>query len=246
MVAQALTGIHAPYPYQANYQSVVVPMLTAALGPAYPNVLNANGVTLRNVTQQISGGTRPGFPLAFNAWGTFLFTLSTVEDVGVAPGRVMGNVDTIYQIDGIPALSTDEQTLNLVVQRIAPDPQGLHPNGLANIPRVNGTITIPTVSMHTLGDLFVPFSMEQIYKRRADENSASDLLVQRAYRQLGHCAFTPLEQAQAFAALADWVKNVKPAGDDVLTPSVVAAPTYGCTFSDPNPLFPRPGFGACP
>ena len=246
MVAQALTGIHAPYPYEPNYQPVVVPMLTAALGTPYPTALNATGVKLRAVTQQISGGTRPGFPFAFdNVWGLFLFNQSTVETVGVAPGRVMGNIDTVYQMDGDPALSADEQALNLAVQRIAPDPQGLHPNGLANIPRVNGTITIPTVSMHTLGDLFVPFSMEQIYKRRADENGASDLLVQRAYRQPGHCSFTVLEQEQAFAALATWVKNgVKPAGDDVITPSVVAAPAYGCTFSQPGIL--RPGFSACP
>jgi pimeloyl-ACP methyl ester carboxylesterase len=246
MVAQALTGIHAPYPYELNYQPVVVPMLKAALGSPYPSALNAAGMKLRAVTEQISGGTRPGFPFAFDvAWGNFLFNQSTVETVGVAPGRVMGNLETVYQLDGDPALNADEQALNLEVQRIAPDPQGLHPNGLANIPRVNGTITIPTLSMHTLGDLFVPFSMEQIYKRRADENGASDLLVQRAYRHPGHCSFTVLEQEQAFEALADWVKlGVKPAGDDVITPSIVAAPTYGCTFSQPGVV--RPGFSACP
>ena len=246
MVAQALTGIHAPYPYQPDYQPVVVPMLKAALGTPYPTVLNAAGVKLRAVTEQLSGGTRPGFPFAFDvAWGNFLFNQSTVETVGVAPGRVMGNVDTVYQIDADPALTADEQALNLAVQRIAPDPQGLHPNGLANIPRVNGTHSIPTLSMHTLGDLFVPFSMEQIYKRRADENGSAHLLVQRAYRQVGHCQFTVPEQEQAFAALATWVNTgVKPAGDDVITPSVVAAPTYGCAFSQPG--IPRPGFSACP
>jgi hypothetical protein len=245
LLAQALTGI-PPYPYQPDYQPVVVPMLKAALGTPYPTVLNAAGMNLRAATIQISGGARPGFPFAFDVmWGNFLFNQSTVEDVGVAPGRVMGNFDTVYQLDGDPALSGDEQALNLNVQRIAPDPQGLHPNGLANIPRVNGTITIPTLSMHTIADLFAPFSMEQIYKRRVDDNAASDLLVQRAYRQAGHCAFTVPEQEQAFTALANWVKNgVKPAGDDVLTPSVVAEPTYGCTFSQPGVT--RPGFSACP
>ena len=93
-------------------------------------------------------------------------------------------------------------------------------------------MSIPTLSLHTLGDLFVPFSMEQIYKRRTDANGASDLLVQRAYRDVGHCGFTITEQEQAFAALTNWVVNgVKPAGDDVITPAVVAAPTYGCAFS---------------
>ncbi len=243
MVAQALADVHAPYPYPPNYQSTIVPTIKAALGPAYPFGLNAQGMKLRAVTERISGGTRPGFSTAFLAWGNFLFQQSTVETVGVAPGRVMGNVDTVYQMDGIPALSADELALNQAVQRVTPDPQGLQNNGLANIPPVNGAITIPTLSMHTLGDLFVPFSMEQIYKRRADANGASDLLVLRAYRDVGHCGFTVPEQQQAFVDLAQWMKaGVKPAGDDVLTPAVVAAPNYGCTFS----LGPaRLGFDAC-
>src|SRR5262245_30397053 len=156
----------------------------------------------------------------------------------------MGNDDTIYQMDSNPALNADELALNQLVLRVAADPQGRHPNGLANIPAVNGTMSIPTLSLHTLGDLFVPFSMEQIYKRRADENGASDLLVPRAYRDVGHCGFTLAEQEQGFAALTKWVADgVKPAGDDVLTPSVVASPTYGCAFSLGAP---RAGFAACP
>src|SRR5262245_33129443 len=159
----------------------------------------------------------------------------------------MGNDDTIYQMDSNPALNADELALNQLVLRVAADPQGRHPNGLANIPAVNGTPSIPTLSMHTLGDLFVPFSMEQIYKRRADANGASDRLVQRAYRDVGHCGFTIPEEEQAFAALTNWVVNgVKPAGDDVITPAVVAAPTYGCAFSVPVGVPARPGFTPCP
>jgi pimeloyl-ACP methyl ester carboxylesterase len=243
LVAQALAGIDA-YPYPSNYQSAVVPQIKLALGASYPTVLNAQGLKLRAVTEQISGGTRPGFLFAFTfVWGNFLFQQSISDTVGVAPGRVMGNIDTVYQMDSDPALSTDEQALNLVVERVAADPQANHPNGLANIPRVNGTITIPTVSMHTLGDLFVPFSMEQIYKRRADENGASGLLVQRAYRDVGHCGFNVPEQEQAFVDLAAWVKGgVKPSGDDVITPAVVASPTYGCHFTLGPP---RAGFASC-
>ena len=245
LVAQALAGLQATYPHPANYQSTIVPAAKAVLGAPYPGMLTAQGLKLRAVTEQISGGTRPGFPFAFGAvWGNFLFQQSTVETVGVSPGRVMGNDDTVYQMDSDPALNADELALNQLVLRVTADPQGRHPNGLANIPAVNGTLTIPTLSMHTIGDLFVPFSMEQIYKRRADANGASDLLVQRAYRDVGHCGFTIPEQEQAFAALTNWVVNgVKPAGDDVITPSVVAAPTYGCAFSVGGP---RPGFAACP
>jgi hypothetical protein len=144
----------------------------------------------------------------------------------------MGNLDTAYQLDGDPALTSDEQALNQAVQRVAPDPQGRHPDGLANIPHVSGNLPIPTMSLHTLGDLFVPFSMEHIYKRRVDDNGASDLLVQRAIRDVRHCGFTILEQGRAFSDLVNWVATgAKPAGDDVITPAVVASPAYGCSFT---------------
>ena len=88
--------------------------------------------------------------------------------------------------------------------------------------------------MHTIGDLFVPFSMEQVYARRAQLNGNDDLLVQRAIRDVGHCAFSPAEWDQAITDLTAWVHGgaaAKPAGDDVLTPSVVADPAYGCRFT---------------
>jgi hypothetical protein len=91
---------------------------------------------------------------------------------------------------------------------------------------------MPVLTMHTLGDLFVPFSMEQLYARRVAAHGDSGLLVQRAIRDIGHCAFSEGELNQAFGDLARWVhEGVRPAGDDVLTPSVVAAPNYGCRFT---------------
>lgn len=86
--------------------------------------------------------------------------------------------------------------------------------------------------MHTLGDLFVPFSMEQIYRTRADAQGASQMLVQRAYRDIGHCAFNVVEEEESFAALVNWAENgVRPAGDDVLDRTAIANPQYGCQFT---------------
>ena len=133
--------------------------------------------------------------------------------------------------------------MNEAVLRVAKDPQGVHRNGLANIPTVGGSPSIPVITLHTLGDLFVPFSMEQIYAQRVAANGASDLLVSRAIRDVGHCGFTVGEQEAAFADLVNWVENgVKPAGDDILTPSVVAATTFGCQFT----LVTRTYAAACP
>jgi pimeloyl-ACP methyl ester carboxylesterase len=244
LVAQALTGVPAEFPFPADYQTSVVPTVKAALGPAYPVVLNAQGLELRGVTQNISGGPRPAFSTSFAVWGNFLFTVGvTGGDLGVAPGNVQDNSDTIYQIDADPALSPEEIALNAAVLRVEQDPQGRHPDGLGNIPPVSGRLPIPVLSLHTIGDLFVPFSMEQIYARRVAAEGAADLLVTRAIRDHNHCGFAVPEEEAAFAALVNWaVDGVKPLGDDILTPANVADPTFGCQFSVPG----HAGYAACP
>lgn len=91
---------------------------------------------------------------------------------------------------------------------------------------------MPVVTIHTLGDVYVPFSMEQIYKRRAMAQGTDKWLVQRAIRGVSHCDFTVEEQASAFDAMALWdQKGVKPEGDEVLDRATVAHPHYGCKFS---------------
>jgi pimeloyl-ACP methyl ester carboxylesterase len=243
LVAQALAGVPAQFPFPADYQTAVVPGVKAALGPVYPAVLNSQGLNLRGVTQNISGGTRPAFSTSFFVWGNFLFTVGvTGGNIGVAPGNVQDNRDTIYQIDADPALSADETVLNAAVLRVSMDPQGRHPNGLANIPAISGRLPIPVLSLHTIGDLFVPFSMEQLYARRAADQGASERLVSRAFRDHNHCGFAVPEEATAFNDLVNWVTNgVKPEGDDILTPATVADPKFGCQFSLPG----HSGYPAC-
>lgn len=243
LVAQALAGVPAQFPFPADYQTAVVPGVKAALGPAYPFVLNPQGMALAGVLQNISGGPRPAFAVSFAAWGDFLFTVGvTGGTIGVAPGNVQDNSDTVYQIDTDPALSADEIALNAAVLRVAQDPQGRHPNGLANIPRISGKLPIPVISLHTIGDLFVPFSMEQLYAQKVAAENSSHRLVSRAYRDHGHCGFAVQEEEAAFADLVSWVTlGVKPAGDDILTPANVANPNFGCQFSLPGHL----GYAPC-
>jgi hypothetical protein len=247
LVAQALAGVAAQFPFPADYQTAVVPSVRAALGgagPGFPLTLNAQGQKLVGVLQNISGGPRPAFAISFASWANFLFTVGvTGGDIGVAPGNVQDNSDTVYQIDALPALSSDEVDLNAAVLRIAQDPQGRHPNGIANIPFISGNLPIPVISIHTIGDLFVPFSMQQIYARRVAEQGRSDLLVQRAIRDHNHCGFAVQEEERAFADLVSWVEHgVTPAGDDVVTPANVADPNFGCRFTLPG----HPGYAACP
>ena len=247
VVANWLAGMTQPFPFPADYATATVPLIKASLESVpggFPLALNAQGAKLKASTKYFSGGNRPLFDLSFIYWGNFLFGQGLSPDLGgMTPGNVMGNMTQVYQLDNDPALSAEEILLNQQVLRVAPDPQGRHPNGLAGIPAISGKIGIPVLSMHTIGDLFVPFLMEQLYAQRVAAQGKSNLLVQRAIRDVGHCGFTTAEQEAAFAALVNWVENgVKPAGDDVLTPSTVANPKYGCQFtpvrhsaSDPLP-----------
>ena len=93
------------------------------------------------------------------------------------------------------------------------------------MPTITGDIDIPVLTMHNLGDLFVPVLNQVEYAKRVMDNGKADLLVQRAIRGVLHCDFTPAEYEQAFKDLVNWVDNgVKPAGDDFADPAAVADP----------------------
>ena len=126
------------------------------------------------------------------------------------------------------------EALNATAQKLtaAPDANRLRTDGLRWIPQVNGEFSVPVVSIHTLGDLFVPFSMQQIYAQRAAAKGSAGMLVQRAIRGASHCDFTVAEQVNAFEAMVRWDRDaIKPEGDDVRDAAAVAAPTYGCRFT---------------
>ena len=144
-------------------------------------------------------------------------------------------------MDGDPELSNEELVLNDTIIRIAADigVNDFRRGRLERVPVISGKIDIPVVSVHTLGDMFVPFSMQQIYARRVAQRGNSDWLVSRAVRDVGHCAFSPAELVEAFADMVQWVDTgVKPAGDAILDPEVVAQPDFGCQFTRGDRLAP--------
>jgi pimeloyl-ACP methyl ester carboxylesterase len=239
LAAQAIADIDAEFPSPPNWSSEVLPALRSALGSPFPYVLTPAGEKVRTVVKYLSGGERPLFDYAFSGygyWANYVLGLDFSDPTrGVAAGSMMENVNTVYQLDSDPALSPEEEALNDMVLRVEADPQGKHPNGLANIPRVAGDPRIPVISMHSIGDLYVPLVMEQIYARRVIANGKEDLVVFRVTRNVEHCGFTPEEEQTAFLALVDWVENgVKPQGDDILSPENVARPDFGCQFTNPQ------------
>jgi hypothetical protein len=230
LTAHVLAGLDVPFPFPAGYSTTTVPLLRAAFGAPFPSVLTPLGEKYAAVVENLSGGKRPMFDPGFRVaptGGNFLLS----QGVGSAEGS-RTNVGVIYQIDGDPALNSEELALNADILRIELDPQARREQGLAGVPAISGTFRMPVLSMHTLGDLFVPFSMEQIYARRAAENGNADRLVTRAIRDIRHCGFNTVEMERGFADLVKWVVDGEaPAGDDILTPATVANPNFGCQFT---------------
>ena len=230
LTAHVLAGLDVPFPFPPGYSTTIVPQLRAAFGAPFPSTLTPLGVKYAGVVENLSGGKRPMFDPGFRfapTGGNFLLS----QGVGSQEGT-RTNIGTVYQIDADPALSSEEIALNADVLRIDLDPQARREQGLAGVPAIAGSFRMPVLSMHTLGDLFVPFSMEQIYARRAAENGVDDRLVTRAIRDINHCGFNTVEMENGFADLVHWVVDgVKPDGDDILTPSVVANPNFGCNFT---------------
>ncbi len=243
VAAQTLSEVSKTYPYAADYLSTTVPATKAALSlhptlAPFPFALNANGTNFKSLVQLRSGGVRPLFDQGWLFWnavaGDFLFGLG-VGDGTLArqPGSAPQNADVVYQFDTNPSQSGAETYFNSLVQRVSADPQARRRNGMANVTPTTGDLRIPMLTLHTLGDLFVPFHMEQEYARRVAAKGNASRLVQRATRDVGHCTFTPTELVTTFVDLVKWVEaGVKPAGDDVLNATAVAHPNFGCTFTD--------------
>jgi hypothetical protein len=120
-----------------------------------------------------------------------------------------------YAID--PGLGLTAAELNAKVRRITPEPGFRSPAKDPVYAALTGKITAPVMTLHETGDTWVPFILEQQYRRTTLAAGTSDLLVQRAVRWPGHCAFDGDVRDEAFDDLVAWIeKGVKPAGDDVL------------------------------
>ncbi len=219
-----------------------------ASGEAQPADPTDEGLILQGIVRDLSGGERPAFVQGFQ--GPYYYV---VMGTGGRDGTINGilaedltsNVGFTYQIDTDPALSAEERAFNNSILRVMADPgaNALRDDGLRWIPRINGQFSVPVVSLHNLGDLYVPFVHEQAYRRRAEANGSDYWLVQRAIRSSPHCDFTQEEQIEAFADMIAWEQNgTKPEGDNVLDPEVVASDDYGCEFTTEK----RANIAACP
>jgi hypothetical protein len=245
LVAQDLADVPA-FPFPADYATSAVPRIQERLGLAGSGPPNELGEQFRAIVVNLGGGERPGAQAAFAYWKDFLFGLAGPESDGTLaqePGRVATNLGTGYR-------PNSPVNVDATVRRVPPeDPAARATRRLTAVPAVSGRIGVPVLSLHDLGDNFVPFSMERYYRADVSRNGRGGLLVQREIRAAGHCEFSDAEAGAAWDDLVRWERGGRrPAGDDVADPAVVADPRYGCRFTDPAawPTGTRRLFAACP
>jgi hypothetical protein len=229
--------------------------------------LTTDGLALFPMLQNLTGGARPVYQYSFGEYQDLLQGFAGAD--GTVDGILTDNVsDTRYiryrfsstQLQpNMPEdpytanLSDFEQFFNNNVYRVEPVAGANGPRGADNlrwIPTIDGDFDIPVVTLHGLGDLFVPISMQQIYRKRAEANGNGGMLVQRAIRDPGHCEFTTEEINEAFVDLIAWeleiaqnpATAVKPAEDDLLDAGLMAQDDFGCQFTRTDRLQFPPGF----
>lgn len=126
---------------------------------------------------------------------------STRDYTGALPQETLDAING--RIPGVPG-----------VGRFTATPDAL--NYLDKYYTPTGALSIPTLTLHTANDPFVPRRKHELEFRTAvDAAGASSLLVQRNVpgTAFGHCTFSTTEMTDAFDALAKWVETgVKPAG----------------------------------
>jgi pimeloyl-ACP methyl ester carboxylesterase len=234
LTAGALSGVKT-YPAGADYLTTVVPAVQQQLGiatisPVAPEPTNALGKQFRDIAVNLTGGPRPGAAASFAYWKNFVFSLSAPSAASDTPAQDPGLISTNLFTRYTPNTPVN---VNREVQRVAPEDLYQRLSGkLTQVPKIDGQPRVPVLSLHDLGDMFVPFVNEQQYKADVDRNGRGRLLVQRAVRATEHCEFSPAEAGAAWDDLVGWVRHDrKPAGDRLDARSV-AAPDFGCRFSD--------------
>lgn len=238
-VIQELSGFGdtPPEEYQDTLPSMLVALFeTDGAGNITWEPANQNGERAKQIAMNLTGGERPiffdhGFPnpgLQYAVLGTG----GRGGDInGILARNYYDNTDRVYRWTDGPRFTGQERAFTAKVGRFQAD-LGVNPlqdDGVRWLPLVQGDFDVPVLTMHTLGDFYVPFVHQQLYREGAIENGAEDLLVQRAIRAPSHCDFTGSEISTALVDWLTWVNGgPKPDGDVVLEPEVVADPEYGC------------------
>ena len=230
--AEFTSGLHFPLGEPgANLGGLFLTDLPRELGPA-TNPTH-KGEQFASIMKNLTGGPRPFFAEGFAEQYSVNFGLALLdpERKGLV-NRAATNTGHTYDID--EGLGLSDEQVNAGIRDFPADPSARNAETHPDAVPTTGKISDPLLTLHNTGDLFVPISMEQDYRKAVAAAGKSDLLVQRAIRAGGHCKFSEQELTSAFQDLVAWVKDgKKPKGED-LSGNLMNA---GREFTNPT----RPG-----
>jgi pimeloyl-ACP methyl ester carboxylesterase len=178
------------------------------------------------ILAEVTGGRRPFARegLAIEEQTSWRRSTLLVE-TGIA-----SNAGIEYRLGPGSPVSSEAFNRDVVRVRTNPDALGLYLDGNTT----TGDLQVPLVALHTTGDGQVPIEQARILRRNTDAAGKGDLLVERVFRDPGHCGFTSPEIEAGLEALVGWVeRGVKPEGSDVLVDDL--REVHGFELS------PRPG-----
>ena len=239
--AQQLAGLgDQPYgEFQQLLPQILETLFEAVEGEDAWKPKGEAGERLYRIAMNLTGGERPIFEQGFRN-GTWQ---GAVLGTGGRDGTINGilarnNYDNrlrFYRWSEGRQVTWDEWRFNREIDRKRADfnANPIRRDGVRWLPLVKGNFDVPVLTMHTLGDFYVPFRHQQLYRQKAVLRGNGDLLVQRAIRAPSHCDFSGTEIATATIDWLTWVNGgPKPGGDKVLDPKVVADPNYGCAYTN--------------
>jgi pimeloyl-ACP methyl ester carboxylesterase len=154
-------------------------------------------------------------------------------------------VRALYHAAGL-SLRADLLTLNKAA-RISADPSAVR--YLARNISFTGKITVPVLSMHTIGDGLVIPQNEQAYASVVGKAGRSFLLRQVFVSRAGHCAFTPAETITSVRRLVHRMRTGQ-WSDGALAPAgmnnaaTVLGPNYNIFVSGSQVVPVAPAFAA--
>jgi pimeloyl-ACP methyl ester carboxylesterase len=215
MAAELVSGVEVPVG-KGVVRATLALLTDMADALGRPGALTPAGEQFLSIMREFTGGPRPFFEEGFAAQFGFNFGLLLLDpDRQTAPVAAATNSDAVYQVEDGLGITAAE--VNARIRRLPADPTARDPLREPGAVPTTGALAVPLLTLHTTGDMFVPISQQQIYRRRVEANGAGALLVQRAIREAGHCRFSAAELDRAWTDLVRWVEDgVRPAGDDLL------------------------------
>ncbi|MBA4180604.1 MAG: hypothetical protein C0506_08465, partial [Anaerolinea sp.] len=178
--------------------AVLLQQLPRALGT--PDAPTDQGKQFISAVRMLTGGPRPFFVEGFKEQYVANFGLVLLDpDRRMTAAAASTNEAVIYTIE--PGLGLTNEQLNAGVRRFPADLTKRSVESHPDAVPTSGRISKPLLTLHGTGDLFVPISQEQLYRKSVEAAGRGDLLVQRAIRSAGHCRFSAEELTTAFTDL---------------------------------------------